>query len=278
MASIEKMKLLLFKVDSEKAFDSVNWNFLQSIMRPIGFGVKWRNWIASCLSSASISVLINGSLSKEFKLERGLRQGNLLSLFLFLIVVKALQISILEACEKGIYKGIYLANNGANISLKAYLNRLPTRSNLDLRGISLPSINCPFCEAVNEDLDHCIINCSRVLGIWRKVWSWWNLDSPLVFLSFSISDIVLGNVRMHRFCLVYDYVPTGSLEDAMNRMRGDELRLGWDARLKITVGIINELQYIYFTCIPSILHYNLKPSNVLLDFDFEPRLTQCVAH
>ncbi|GJV24893.1 ADP-ribosylation factor GTPase-activating protein AGD3 [Tanacetum coccineum] len=76
-----------------------------------------------------------------------------------------------------------------------------------------------------------------------------------------------------RFCLVYDYVPTGSLEDAVKKMRENELQLGWDARLRIAVGIIKGLQYLHFTCTPSILHYNLKPSNVLLDADFEPRLT-----
>ncbi|GJZ26721.1 RNA-directed DNA polymerase, eukaryota [Tanacetum coccineum] len=74
-ASLEKLKLLLFKVDFEKAFDSVNWNFLQDIMRQMGFGAKWRKWMASCLSSASISILVNGSPSKEFKLERGLPLG-----------------------------------------------------------------------------------------------------------------------------------------------------------------------------------------------------------
>ncbi|GJU05487.1 RNA-directed DNA polymerase, eukaryota, reverse transcriptase zinc-binding domain protein [Tanacetum coccineum] len=72
MASIEKLKLLLFKDDFKKAFDSVNWNFLLDIMRQMGFSSKWRNWIASCLSSASISILINGSPAKEFKLEKGL--------------------------------------------------------------------------------------------------------------------------------------------------------------------------------------------------------------
>ncbi|KAI3682238.1 hypothetical protein L2E82_50012 [Cichorium intybus] len=78
-----------------------------------------------------------------------------------------------------------------------------------------------------------------------------------------------------RFCLIYDYVPTGSLEDAMKRARENELQLGWDARLRIAVGIIKGLQYLHFTCTPKILHYNLKPSNVLLDADFEPRLGDC---
>ncbi|KAI3731391.1 hypothetical protein L1987_62579 [Smallanthus sonchifolius] len=78
-----------------------------------------------------------------------------------------------------------------------------------------------------------------------------------------------------RFCLVYDYVPTGTLEDAMKKRRENELQIGWDARLRIAVGIIKGLQYLHFTCSPRILHYNLKPSNVLLDADFEPRLGDC---
>ncbi|GJT84084.1 putative RNA-directed DNA polymerase, partial [Tanacetum coccineum] len=100
MANIEKHKLLLFKVDFEKAFDSVNWIFLCNTMRQMGFGEKWIKWICACLSSASISVLVNGSPSREFKMERGLRQEDPLSSFLFLIVTEALQIPILEACNK----------------------------------------------------------------------------------------------------------------------------------------------------------------------------------
>ncbi|XP_022737881.1 inactive leucine-rich repeat receptor-like protein kinase CORYNE isoform X2 [Durio zibethinus] len=78
-----------------------------------------------------------------------------------------------------------------------------------------------------------------------------------------------------RFSLVYDYVPTGSLEDAMNRVRGNQLQLGWDVRLRIAVGVIKGLQYLHFICIPQILHYNLKPTNVMLDAEFEPRLADC---
>ncbi|GJY65533.1 putative RNA-directed DNA polymerase [Tanacetum coccineum] len=120
MASIENHKLLLFKVDFEKAFDSVNWLFLQDVMRQMRFGEKWRKWISTCLTSASISILVNGSPSKEFKMERGLRQGDPISPLLFLLVVESLQISILEACNKGLYKGISLVNGGANISLLQY--------------------------------------------------------------------------------------------------------------------------------------------------------------
>ncbi|KAK1406040.1 hypothetical protein QVD17_42237 [Tagetes erecta] len=76
-------------------------------------------------------------------------------------------------------------------------------------------------------------------------------------------------------CLVYDYVPTGSLEDAIIKTRLNQLHIGWDARLRIAVGIIKALHYLHFS---KILHYNLKPSNVLLDAHFEPTLTDSGLH
>ncbi|XP_071715003.1 uncharacterized protein [Rutidosis leptorrhynchoides] len=52
-----KEKGLLFKVDFEKAFDCLNWGFLLEVMTSMGFGSKWRQWIFSCLNSATISIL-----------------------------------------------------------------------------------------------------------------------------------------------------------------------------------------------------------------------------
>ncbi|KAG2403893.1 Inactive leucine-rich repeat receptor-like protein [Vigna angularis] len=75
------------------------------------------------------------------------------------------------------------------------------------------------------------------------------------------------------FSLVYDYVSTGSLADVLNRVWENELAFGWEVRLRIAVGVVKGLQYLHFTCAPQILlHYNLKPTNVMLDGDFEPRL------
>ncbi|XP_010682649.2 inactive leucine-rich repeat receptor-like protein kinase CORYNE [Beta vulgaris subsp. vulgaris] len=78
-----------------------------------------------------------------------------------------------------------------------------------------------------------------------------------------------------RFSLVYDYMPTGSLEDAMNKVRLNQLQMGWDVRLRIAVGIIKALKFLHFESNSCILHYNLKPSNVMLDVEFEPKLADC---
>ncbi|KAI3409728.1 Protein kinase domain-containing protein [Psidium guajava] len=75
--------------------------------------------------------------------------------------------------------------------------------------------------------------------------------------------------------LIYDYVPTGSLEDVMKRVRENQLQLKWEARLGIAVGVIKALQYLHFACIPQVLHCDLKPANVLLDAECSPRLADC---
>ncbi|GKB80745.1 RNA-directed DNA polymerase, eukaryota, reverse transcriptase zinc-binding domain protein, partial [Tanacetum coccineum] len=78
---------------------------------------------------------------------------------------------------------------------KASLNRLATRTNLANRGVILSSRLCPFCERDEEEINHCFVRCPMVIPVWRKIWSRWNLPQPLIFPSFSISDIVLGKFR-----------------------------------------------------------------------------------
>ncbi|MCI37677.1 RNA-directed DNA polymerase (Reverse transcriptase), partial [Trifolium medium] len=70
-----KKELLLFKVDFEKACDSVDLSYLDAVMGRMSFPVLWRKWIKECICTASASVLVNGCPTDEFPLERGLRQG-----------------------------------------------------------------------------------------------------------------------------------------------------------------------------------------------------------
>jgi len=81
---------LVFKVDYEKAYDSVSREFLIYMLRRMGFCSKWIQWIEGCLRSASISLLVNGSPSVEFIPQRGLRQGDPLAPLLYNIVAEAL--------------------------------------------------------------------------------------------------------------------------------------------------------------------------------------------
>ncbi|RVW59254.1 LINE-1 reverse transcriptase-like [Vitis vinifera] len=55
-----KEKGVICKLDIEKAYDSINWNFLMKVMRKMGFGDRWLKWIWWCISTASFSILVNG--------------------------------------------------------------------------------------------------------------------------------------------------------------------------------------------------------------------------
>lgn len=75
---------MAFKVDFKKAYESVYWDFLYYMIERINFDGKWISWIKGYIESARVSILINGSPSEEFILERGIRQGDLIATFLFL--------------------------------------------------------------------------------------------------------------------------------------------------------------------------------------------------
>ncbi|XP_071695268.1 uncharacterized protein [Rutidosis leptorrhynchoides] len=69
----ENKKMLLFKVDFEKAYDSVNWDYLLFMLSSLGFSATWCDWIKGCLDGAKTSILVNRSLTREFDIKRGLR-------------------------------------------------------------------------------------------------------------------------------------------------------------------------------------------------------------
>ena len=102
----KKGKGYLFKLDFHKAFDSVLWDYVNEVMASMGFGSRWRGWIMQCISTAKMSVLVNGSPTKEFKLEKGLRQGDPLSPFLFNIAVQGLSCMLQRGCNLGLIKGV----------------------------------------------------------------------------------------------------------------------------------------------------------------------------
>ncbi len=67
---------MLCKLDIEKAYNHVNWNFLLYMLRRCGFSEKWHQWIFTCIFTTRFSILVNGSAHGFFPNSRGLRQGD----------------------------------------------------------------------------------------------------------------------------------------------------------------------------------------------------------
>nr|GEU93726.1 RNA-directed DNA polymerase, eukaryota [Tanacetum cinerariifolium] len=99
---------MFFKVDFAKAYDSVRWNYLINVLEVFGFGPTWCNWIQGTFSFAKASILVNGSPSKEFSFHRGLKQGDPLVPYLFILVMASLHLSFLHVVDVGLFKGIQL--------------------------------------------------------------------------------------------------------------------------------------------------------------------------
>ena len=96
---------ILCKLDIEKAYDNVDWTFILTVMQKMGFGEKWIRWIKWCISTASFSVLVNGTPTGFFQSSKGLRQGDPLSPYLFVIAMEVFSAFLQRAVEGGYLSG-----------------------------------------------------------------------------------------------------------------------------------------------------------------------------
>jgi hypothetical protein len=100
---------MFLKMDMEKTFDKMEWKLILAIMQHLGFHATWLQWIESCISSTSFSIILNGSPYGLFSPKRGLRQGDPLSHFLFILGSKLLSRLLLKEERIGNIKGMKIA-------------------------------------------------------------------------------------------------------------------------------------------------------------------------
>jgi len=118
----EKKSGVFVKVDFEKTYDSMDWGFLVYMMVKLGFNNRWIKWGKTCLESATGSVLVNGSPTDEFRPIRGLRQGDPLAPFLFLIVAERLTGLVRKTSNKKLMEGVQVGTREIQIDILQLTN------------------------------------------------------------------------------------------------------------------------------------------------------------
>ncbi|XP_026400275.1 uncharacterized protein LOC113296156 [Papaver somniferum] len=107
---------LICKVDFEKAFDNLNWNCIDITLARFGFGMNWRSWIRWCISTPRFAVLLKGEATDLFKSQKGIRQGDPISPFIFILVAEVLSLMFKKAANDNLITGFKVSQNGTIIS------------------------------------------------------------------------------------------------------------------------------------------------------------------
>ena len=201
---------LLLKLDISKAFDSISWEYMLELMEKRGFPPRWRDWLSLIFRSSSSCFLLNRVIGQEIKHERGLRQGDPLSPYLFILAIDTLQRIFELATDSGHLSPLRYRHAKLRVSLYAddaviFVN--PNRNDLEVVNDILDKfgqatglkINVSKCQVApihcqDIDLDHIL-----------QPFEGQRVSFPLTYLGLPLS---LGRLRLVHLQSVKDRIVT----------------------------------------------------------------------
>ena len=135
---------MVVKIDLQKAYDRLEWSFIKMVLEHYGFLPNIVNLIMSCVTSTSTLILFNGNKLDSFHPSRGIRQGEPISPYLFLLCMEFLGAHISALCEEKRWDKIKASKNGPIFSHIFYADDL----------MLFAKANSKNCNAILEVLDN----------------------------------------------------------------------------------------------------------------------------
>ena len=135
---------MLVKIDLEKVYDKLEWSFIKMVLEHFGFPPNIVKLIMNCVSTTSTTILFNGNKLDSFHPFKGIRQGDPISPYLFLLCVEFLGAHISALCEEKRWDKIKASKNGPSFSHVFYADDL----------MLFAKANSKNCDAIVEVLDN----------------------------------------------------------------------------------------------------------------------------
>lgn len=107
---------MVVKTDMSKAYDRIEWAFLEKVLQTVGFDSICVNWVMECVTTVSYSYLINGTPHGQVLPKRGLRQGDPLSPYLFIMCTEVLTGLCFQEQQRGKFKGLQVCRKSPFIN------------------------------------------------------------------------------------------------------------------------------------------------------------------
>ena len=156
----EKTGFMVIKLDLEKAYDRLEWSFVRSMLFSFGFHKDTVELVMSCISSTPAFLLFNGSKLESFNPSRGLRQGDPISPYIFILCMEFLSSLINKKCEEGKWVKVKASCSGPGFSHSFFADDLLLYAKAD-RG---------NCEAIVEVLEEfCELTGQKISRVKSKV-------------------------------------------------------------------------------------------------------------
>ncbi|XP_028104122.1 uncharacterized protein LOC114303175 [Camellia sinensis] len=162
---------MIFKIDLEKAYDRLSWTFIKDTLLDFKLNGTWVYLIMSCVTNKHSSILWNGEITDEIHNRRGLRQGDPLSPYLFVLCMERLSNMIHCKVHEGSWKGIKASKNSPSLSHLFFADDF----------ILFAQANSPNCETIMDTLSElCDVSTQKVNLLKSKLFVSPNVPRNLV--------------------------------------------------------------------------------------------------